>query len=164
MIERITKTTRTDWRTPKEIIDFVVTVYRDQPFCDPFPATDPAHHFANYNLADGLTYGWSANAYVNPPYGSSSIMPCITAARHEFFQGRSSQQIWLVPARAMDTRWWIELSSFSRVFTVPSRRLKFEGAAQGAQFPSALVYIGYRPFIFTQEVRRRGWKNYWIEG
>lgn len=86
---------------------------------------------------DALAIGWEGRrCWMNPPYGRD-IGRWLTKAVEECQLG--ALVVCLVPART-DTAWWHEsvMAHACRVELVRGR-LIFEGAEQGAPFPSAVV-------------------------
>jgi len=138
---------------------------------DPCASINSKHWFANSDdgniteRLDGLNHGWYGRVFINPPYGK--IKTWVKKGFLEHTQGRATQQMWLVPGRGMETKWWFELMSYCRIFAIKRRRITFEGAKMGAQFPSALCYSVAdknerveREELFIRQVKQAGYIPY----
>jgi len=157
--ERRTKSIRDDWRTPAEEIALVKRIFGGQIDLDPCADDDMNNWIAITNAHptghDGLKSYWFGKVFINPPYGRA-IIDWVRKGRHEY----TDAQIWLVPGRAMDSKWWRELMTFCKVFAIKRKRNKFGGAACGAMFPSTLCYCGPNEDRFVDEARSAGWDVY----
>ena len=127
--------THSEWYTPPWLLERVAA-FLGTDYLDPCPASQgkPA--------SDGLMGLWQGRVYCNPPYGRSIGMWTRKALTDPI-----EEAILLVPART-DTRWFQPLLSHTVCFV--RGRLHFSGSDTGAPFPSALVYIGPRPDVFTR--------------
>ena len=117
---------------------------------DFFAAQDAEHHFTldvcataqNARCAafftradDGLTKDWaSERCWMNPPYGRV-IGDWMRKAYESSLAG--ALVVCLVPART-DTAWWHDYAAKGDVVFIRGR-LKFQGGASSAPFPSAVV-------------------------
>jgi len=147
-IHRTSKTP--EWYSPDIIIDEVIKLYVT---IDLDPCTNskikpnvPAH--AYFDLSDnGLKQEWFGSVYVNPPYGRE-VGKWVDKCIEEYTTRRAEEIILLVPAR-VDTRWFRKISNY--YWCSISGRLKFKslnGITNSAPFPSAVIYMGYRPEEF----------------
>lgn len=145
------------WRTPESILRLVSKV---APIAlDPSADKDPKHHFApcNHNH-EGLSEPWrydvtaKALAYCNPPYGPA-LKPWSKKIAEEGERG--VQIISLVPARP-DTQWWLTQWNSCQAMCFWTGRIKFEGADNGAPFPSAFFYWGKRAHLFAHVFEPHG--------
>ncbi len=87
---------------------------------------------------DGLAQEWCGACWCNPPYGKE-IGRWIRKAYESSLQGATV--VCLIPART-DTSWWHDYIMKGEVRLVRGR-LRFNGSANGAPFPSAIVV--FRP-------------------
>jgi len=135
------------WNTPpdlaQEIAAFLGGIDLDP--CPDAAQQIPAVHHA---LGDGLAIAWHGKVFVNPPYGRT-----IGAWVRKALTSSASEVVLLLPART-DTQWFQPL--FDHAICFVRGRLHFSGAAAGAPFPSALVYIGPRSSAFLQAFQQRG--------
>lgn len=105
---------------------------------------------------DGLAEPWAGHGlvYCNPPYGRG-IGQWVAKAALEAMDGADIRL--LVPARP-DTAWWHEaVVPHAAAVCFWRGRISFLGAAQGAPFPSAVVYYGQRPDAFKEAFGDAGW-------
>ena len=87
---------------------------------------------------DALRQKWSGLCWMNPPYGRE-IGRWMEKAVVETRNGNAERVVCLLPART-DTAWWhdyVEPYAEKPIFL--RGRVKFEGAASGAPFPSVIV-------------------------
>lgn len=91
-------------------------------------------------LVDGLAHSWTGErCYMNPPYGRE-IGPWVEKARREAERG--ALVVGLLPART-DTAWFHEyVYRAATEIRFLKGRLKFEGAAASAPFPSMIAVWG----------------------
>lgn len=91
-------------------------------------------------LVDGLAHSWAGErCYMNPPYGRE-IGPWVEKARREGERG--ALVVGLLPART-DTAWFHEhVYRAATEIRFLKGRLKFEGAAASAPFPSMIAVWG----------------------
>jgi len=159
--ERRTKSSRDDWRTPPEEIALVKRIFGGAIDLDPCASPYPEMQFARHSIAErgGLVASWGGNVFINPPYGRA-ILDWTRKGRADASSEHTTAQIWLVPGRAMDSKWWRELMAFCPVFAIKKKRIKFDGTTCGAMFPSALCYCGPDEARFIDEVEKAGWTVY----
>jgi hypothetical protein len=161
--EQRTKNSSDSWTTPAEEIELVKSLFRGHILLDPCASPDRKKWFAitNYDgklTGDGLVDKWFGNVFINPPY--SKLKEWSIKGFQEYSRGKAKSQIWLVPGRAMDTQWWDILMLFCRIFAIKNKRIKFEGAKNGAMFPSALCYCGSDADWFAIKASSAGWSVY----
>lgn len=89
--------------------------------------------------SDGLRQPWSGSVFMNPPYGRV-IRDWIAKAYSE--SQRGAQVVCLIPSRT-DTRYWHDYVMRADEIRFVRGRLRFEGGAHCAPFPSAVVV--FRP-------------------
>lgn len=91
-------------------------------------------------LVDGLAHSWAGErCYMNPPYGRE-IGAWVEKARREAERG--ALVVGLLPART-DTAWFHEhVCRAAAEIRFLKGRLKFEGAAASAPFPSMIAVWG----------------------
>lgn len=90
---------------------------------------------------DGLHTEWGTRTFCNPPY--SQLEEWLAKGYREFKKGKLV--VFLIPART-DTHGWHNYAMKSSEIWFVKGRIKFEGAKQGAPFPSCLV-------IFDPEIK-----------
>ncbi len=144
------------WCTPKYVLEWL------KPFgdidLDPCASIIVEKNFAllNYTIeADGLKQSWAGPGlvYVNPPYGRK-IKLWTDKAIEEAKLG--AEIVLLLPARP-DTAWWQRMVKTANAVCFVKGRIKFEGATNGAPFPSAMVYFGARSTLFVDSMASHGW-------
>jgi site-specific DNA-methyltransferase (adenine-specific) len=113
-----------NWKTPKAVYQTLDAEFGFD--FDPCP-TDPKF--------DGLSIEWGDCNFVNPPYGRK-IGLWIEKGYREHQKGKTV--VFLIPSRT-DTRWWHDIVMKADEIRFLRGRLKFEGAINGAPFPSAIV-------------------------
>jgi len=120
---------------------------------------DPCSHLLShikyqrsYTLPmDGLTNGWLGSVFCNPPY-SNPLPWCERLRDHD---GPWCALLKLDPS----TRWWAALMQANPVVAPFKKRIRFEGAGNyTANFPSVLVYSGWRP---SPELQQHLWMRSW---
>jgi len=95
---------------------------------------------------DGLSRDWAPSVcWMNPPYGST-IGRWVEKAHHESTLGATV--VGLLPART-DTEWWHRHVIAAAEIRFVRGRLKFQGHAKDAPFPSAIAI--WRPGRFPAE-------------
>ena len=145
-----------EWYTPAHIIEKVVTLFGH---IDLDPCSNAHGEAANVPARfhytrddDGLAQSWrvapwadaagdvsnAVRVYMNPPYGDE-IGPWVRRLVDAHTTGEITEAVALLPAR-VDTAWFATLRAYPTCFV--DGRLKFSGAASGAPFPSAIVYLG----------------------
>ena len=93
---------------------------------------------------------------MNPPYGRGVIDQWVAKAYESAMQDGCTV-VCLVPART-DTSWWHRFCAHGEVRFIRGR-LKFEGAAHGAPFPSAIVIFRPPTDLFDAVGRTRYWSR-----
>ena len=133
---------RDDWATPQSLFDVLDEVY------GPFtldPCASDLNHKCDYYFTkehDGLKQSWSSErVFCNPPYGRNIgkwVEKCYNESKYN-----GARCVMLIPART-DTRWFHDF-----IYCMPDveciflkGRIKFEGAKNGAPFPSMIVVFG----------------------
>lgn len=112
-----------EWATPQETFRALNDEFH---FVD-----DPCPFGGGIN---GLMREWRSPCFVNPPY--SEIGPWMEKAMLESTAGKCV--VLLVPSRT-DTRWWHSYAMKAKEIRFIKGRLRFNGAKNGAPFPSAIV-------------------------
>ena len=159
--ERRTSLSKDDYGTPSDEISLAKCIFGGYIYLDPCASVESSEHFAIINYppkTDGLLHRWFDKAYLNPPY--KELRRWTEKGRTEVGVGNCREQLWLVPGRALDTRWWKCLMEFCQLVAFKDRRIKFVGAKYGAMFPSALCYCGPNEDRFKIEVITAGWIVY----
>lgn len=86
---------------------------------------------------DGLKSPWAPHrVWCNPPYGRA-LPDWLDKARIEW-RWAAPVIVLLTPARP-DTRWWAIAANTCSEIRFIRRRIRFQGADQGAAFPSAVL-------------------------
>ena len=129
---------RADWGTPWDL--FRETERKYGPFdLDVCAASGNAKCPQYFSPADdALSRQWAGRCWMNPPYGRV-IAQWVEKAWLEIFFKNADRVVCLLPART-DTRWWHDyvLKYAARIDFIRGR-VKFEGAAHNAPFPSAIA-------------------------
>lgn len=160
-----------DWCTPQEVLDAIAWMgpIRLDP-CSNKNSIVPA--VFKYDLEDGFDglkqpWGYSemVNHYgsgvkqglifINPPYGKT-ISQWTKRAVNTFLCHPGDEIVMLVPSRT-DTKWWHEVTQFTKAVCFWKGRLQFLGATSSAPFPSALLYFGGRETEFRKNLADKGW-------
>lgn len=150
-----------DWGTPQDLFDELNEKHRFLLDAAATAENTKCMRFISPEQ-DALAIEWKANrVWLNPPYGRG-IGRWTAKAREEALKGKLV--VMLIPART-DTRWWQDtvtqplgegihqanyfdtttqsIEIYGKLGEVKIQflrdRLKFEGAEQGAPFPSAIV-------------------------
>ena len=135
-----------EWKTPEEIIARVIDVLGS---IDLDPCADDERHVpakAHFTKRkDGLSRYWFGRIFMNPPYGRT-IGQWLGHLLREYHSGRTIEAIALVPART-ETQWMQVLHGYPMCFI--RGRLRFSDNANGAPFPSAIVYFGENAHNFV---------------
>ena len=138
----INKAERTDWESPKELINDIEEEF----------GTISLDVAASHNNAvapryfteetSGLERRWVGDiVYANPPYGRI-LLKWVQKAIHEYEVGNSKQIIMLLPSRTC-TRWFHLLYEHSDVeIRFFKGRLRYGSESKRSPFPSILVIIG----------------------
>ena len=143
-----------EWNTPEYLADLL------GPF-DMDPASSPTTHIQAtrtcypdhpYNhWQNGLLVAWEGSVFCNPPY-SNPLPWCERLRDHD---GPWCALLKLDPS----TRWWATLMQANPVVAPFKKRIRFEGAGNyTANFPSVLVYSGWRP---SPELQQHLWMRSW---
>ncbi len=113
---------------------------------DPFPLDwSPETH------PDGFDLDWSGQpVYLNPPYDHKTL-----ARTFEKVVTEQAEFIALVPAK-LDQPWFQDLPDYDVVGVAIRGRLKYLNARAGAQFPSVLLYGGFRCWAFMVSLQDLG--------
>jgi len=126
-----------EWETPRYFFDALK-------MCANFtldPAATDENHMCDkyYTLeSDGLKQDWSGHVvYVNPPYSKRQLKLWVKKGYEEGLKP-NTKVIMLIPAR-VDTKYWHEYVMRAKEVYFVEGRLKFNGAASVASFPSAVV-------------------------
>jgi len=85
----------------------------------------------------GLAQAWSGVCWMNPPYGRE-IPQWLGKAALEVRAGHARRVVCLIPART-DTAWWHDVVLPHSAVRFLRGRIRFEGAAHPAPFPSAVA-------------------------
>lgn len=109
---------------------------------------------------NGLNQFWTGTVYMNPPYGQG-IRDWVEKLAEAYLTRDVTEAIALVPART-DTRWWEVLEIFP--VCLVRGRLTFKGNDNGAQFPSAVFYLGPNVERFSDIFSALGptWKRTYV--
>lgn len=141
--EALFSSERQDWGTPIDFFNKLNEKYgftldaaasRDNAKCEIFFTAEE----------DGLSKSWQGHrVFVNPPYARGITGLWVEKARKEFEKGNVKICL-LLPART-DTKWFHEncFPQHGARIEFVRGRLKFEGAQNGAPFPSILVFYGF---------------------
>lgn len=156
------------WFTPRPVLDRVEQVgpIGLDPCSHPdSPAYERAYraYTGQHAGVDGLECSWLVGpdelVFVNWPY--SHPMPWATRVALQALGG--SEIIVLCPART-DTRWWHVVAPPADAIAFWKGRMRFARAggapAQGAPFPSALLYFGRRLERFAASFGDAAWMHY----
>jgi phage N-6-adenine-methyltransferase len=123
-----------EWPTPRNFYDEL-----DKEFgftLDPCATAENAKAPRFFTRAeDGLRQRWSGSVFMNPPYGRA-IRRWMAKAYRE--RARCSVIVCLIPART-DTKYWHEFVMHAAELCFVRGRLRFEGGAHSAPFPSVVV-------------------------
>lgn len=134
---------KSDWRTPRALFDRLNRQWG--PF-DLDAAASEDNHLCDVWLtesaaSDGLTVDWrnagAHRVWLNPPYGRGITGKWVAKAYAESLKG--CRVVLLLPART-DAAWFHDLvkpHAFHLEFI--RGRIRFEGAASGAPFPSLVA-------------------------
>lgn len=127
---------RADWATPIELFLLLDAEFR---FTLDAAATDGNAKTPMYftERDDALTRRWDGVVWVNPPYGRTIGRWVEKAIRSA---GIGAVVVMLVPART-DSVWFQQLARHAFEVRLLAGRVTFEGAADPAPFPSAVVVL-----------------------
>lgn len=131
---------RMDWPTPGYIYDPLNARY--QFTCDVAADIENTKCIKFYDQdQDGLSKDWSQDRnWMNPPYGRAISHWVKKAAQTIYEPGCFT--VGLLPART-DTAWFHDhIHGKAKSVTFLRGRIKFEGAKNGAPFPSMIVIWG----------------------
>ena len=122
-----------EWSTPQDLFDELNSVFHfDLDACATRANAKCAHYFTR--AEDALKQTWTGTVWMNPPYGRQ-IEAFMKKACESYRDGATV--VCLVPART-DTRWWHQYATKGHVLFLRGR-LRFEGGAHSAPFPSAII-------------------------
>ena len=150
---------RDDHRTPAWFIERVVK-YRTlglDPAGSPLKNTPASVAKRVYLLKrgeDGLRLPWRGCGLVfcNPPYGRQ-VGEWADKAVFEFGFGgigRESDELIMLVAARVDTRWFKKLWRHASAVLLCNRRFQFIGEEDSAKFPQAVLYFGNRAERFAE--------------
>lgn len=126
-----------EWATPQDFFD---NLNKEFHFTVDVCATPENAKVSTYYTKqdDSLSLEWTGICWMNPPYGRN-IKRWVKKAWESAQKG--STVVCLLPART-DTSWWHDYCMKGEVRFIRGR-LKFNGSANSAPFPSAVVI--FRP-------------------
>ena len=139
-----------EWGTPQNLFD-----YLDKQFKFTLDAAATAENAKCEQFytkeQDGLLQDWTGNVWLNPPYGTQiehwmrkAHDSANTGPAFKWRPPTASVVVALVHART-DTQWWHHwVNKASEVWFIEGR-LKFDGGASSATFPSVLVIFRNNP-------------------
>jgi phage N-6-adenine-methyltransferase len=134
-----------EWAAPQTLFDQLNAEFGfDLDVCASAANAKCQRYFARGE--DGLAQKWQGSCWMNPPYGRQ-IERWLAKASVSARAGATV--VALVPAR-VDTGWWWDFCRFAEIRFLRGR-LRFEGAAANAPFPSAVVVFGARPRVVWWE-------------
>lgn len=143
-----------EWYTPDHILRRAVQVMGAidlDPCADPVRRVPAAQHYTAED--DGLAHGWGdARVWLNPPY-SRAIAPWIERFAAHVMAGHEAMALL---AHRTDTAWWQRIAALPIVKCEVTGRLRFSGSANGAPFPSVVVYAGDNRLGFYEAFRDLG--------
>jgi hypothetical protein len=131
---------RTDWNTPKWIVDNVLATFRAPIDLD--PCSNPTSIVPATRRVelpeDGLAVPWEGNVYVNPPYGRG--LEAWFKKAEEAPRQNAASVLMLVPAGTSNKAWqrYVKGSVDVSVCFLAGR-VRFLGAVAGAAFSSAVI-------------------------
>lgn len=141
------------WQTPPDVLKVIRQLGPIE--LDPCPALDKRHRIARRNIygESGPGLNWSVTSglvYINPPYGSKSLLSWITKAANESLLKPDLEVILLAPATP-DTKWFEFAIGHCSAFVFWKDRIRFKNATAPAKFPSVFFYFGQaiEPFVKT---------------
>ena len=128
-----------EWETPQAFFDALNRRFGFSLDVCATRETAKCPHFFDKSM-NGLAQSWANHrCYMNPPYGRE-IGPWVEKARREAERG--ALVVGLLPART-DTAWFHEhVYRAATEIRFLKGRLKFEGAAASAPFPSMIAVWG----------------------
>ncbi len=132
-----------DWGTPQPFFDRLHAEFDFE--LDAAASLDNAK-CRDFYSSGSLQAHWAPDrTWCNPPYGRSITSKWVDKAIEE---GRKTLVVMLLPARP-STRWWARAVESCQEVRFVRGRIKFQGAASGAPFPSAvLVWRPIREWLF----------------
>ena len=116
---------RQDWKTPIDTYNEL-----DREFHFDFDPCPPNPKFGEH----ALFVEWGGSNFINPPY--NQIGKFLEKGWVESRKGKTC--VFLIPSRT-DTKWWHEYCMKADRIIFIKGRLKFQGAKNGAPFPSCVV-------------------------
>jgi len=148
-----------DWNTPLHIFDWLAPLGQ--------VSLDPCSNYYSIVPAsvrwekDGLESNWNVGegyVFVNPPYARE--IGKWTQKGITEYSDHNVEIVYLAPART-DTRWFNQLMGVASAACFIKGRLTFnqygKESITKAPFPSALIYLGKRPFLFCEALEHKGW-------
>jgi len=137
-LEYLYSSAKEEWATPRQFFDMLDAEFHFT--LDPCATAENAKVEQFFTReSDGLKQSWSGSVFMNPPYGRD-IRKWMAKAYME--SRRGSVVVCLIPART-DTRYWHEFVMHADDIRFVRGRLRFEGGAHSAPFPSVVVI--FRP-------------------
>ena len=121
-----------EWGTPQRFFD---ELHREFGFTVDVCANKDLAKCQKYydKEMDGLKQDWTGEVcWMNPPYGAAIGMWLKKAAESR------ATVVCLVPSRT-DNKWWHQWVMTASEIRFVKGRLRFQGAGDGAKFPSAIV-------------------------
>lgn len=130
-----------EWGTPQALFDDLSREFGGFDL-DPCATPENAKCERFYTLDtdwNALALPWEGKVFMNPPYGHQATGRWVRKAWEAAQAGATV--VCLIPSRT-DTRWWHDYCMKGEIRFIRGR-LRFNGAAHGAPFPSAIVI--FRP-------------------
>jgi phage N-6-adenine-methyltransferase len=130
-----------NWGTPTEFFNKLNKMYG--PFTLDAAAEENNAKVSKFYTKqnNGLLQEWkNENVFINPPYGRNITGLWVKKAWEECNKDYDTTVTMLLPCRT-DTKWFHEYVMNAREVLFVKGRIKFEGALQGAPFPSVVVYF-----------------------
>ena len=125
---------KSDWGTPQKLFDHLDRLFDFELDVCASGENKKCNLFIDEQM-EGLTYPFGGNScWMNPPYGRGIGAWIEKAAKH--------QTVALIPARP-DTRWFQTVWEHAETICFMQGRVKFEGAQNGAPFPTAIAVFGH---------------------
>lgn len=150
-----------EWYTPKEFIDSARKVMGS---IDLDPASSKRAQKTVGALQyltidnDGLSYDWTGNVWMNPPYASGIVDKFMLRVKEDFDGGAITSAITLTN-NCTETHWFQSCCESATAICLPSKRIKYldESGAEGAPLQGqAFLYFGEFPKSFIAEFKNHG--------
>lgn len=161
MAGHIATAARTDWCTPKVVLDPVRAFFSGRIDLDPCGNKDSlvdarSSCWGPGDLGgDGLERNWEGSVYCNPPFGAG-LDRWIHKAAYDATNLCRCEVVMLIPA-SVDTRAWQEVILPTAAAVCFWRgRIRFVGAKAAAPMACALVYWGPRAQRFEATFEKHG--------